>query len=114
MYTNFHPRNDVVAIRPRPRGEGRQGKIIIPESAHNAEECGWIEEGVVVYAGPGDKMSDGSHAEMLVKPGDVVLYVGGRAGDWVTVNGERLYVIFCEQFVLAVLEREEQVEKVAA
>ena len=116
---------DQVAIRPDPPTERKHGMIVIPQTVDTAPDRGWIEEGTVVYAGPGDKYKEdwpdpnGNVRRRLItsggvpvvvppqcQPGDRVLYVAGRAGNWVEDNGERLYVIHCEQFVLAVLEPE--------
>ncbi len=115
--------SDCVAIRPDPQVEKRHGLIVIPASADNPADRGYIEEGTVVYVGPGDRYfeklqhnssvrrwlfkKDGSPVPAPCKAGDRVMYVAGRAGHWVEVDGERLYVVHCEQFVIAVLEPDE-------
>lgn len=102
--------SDWVAIRPDKRGETKLGSIVIPATADHPEERNWIETGTVVFVGPGDRETpDGSRRDMSVKPGDRVLFVGGRAGTEHMIGDEKLYVIHEEQFVLAVLEPEEAV-----
>lgn len=97
--------SDFVAIRPDPPAEKRHGKIIIPQTVDTSADSGWIEEGVIVAAGPGDRDTpDGSLRPVTVKVGDRVLYVGGRSGTWVDVDGESLLVVHEEQFILAVIE----------
>ena len=88
---NIKPLADRVLIKPAPAEEKTVGGIIIPDSAKEKPLKGEI--GAV---GNGTK-----DEEMVVKPGDTVLY-GKYAGTELELDGEK-YLIMRQSDVLAIL-----------
>ena len=85
------PLADRVLIKPAPAEEKTIGGIIIPDSAKEKPL-----RGEIVAVGNGTK-----DEEMVVKPGDTVLY-GKYAGTELELDGEK-YLIMRQSDVLAVL-----------
>ena len=88
---NIKPLADRVLIKPAPAEEKTIGGIIIPDSAKEKPL-----RGEIVAVGNGTKGE-----EMVVKPGDTVLY-GKYAGTELELDGEK-YLIMRQSDVLAVL-----------
>ena len=88
---NIKPLADRVLIKPAPAEEKTIGGIIIPDSAKEKPL-----RGEIVAVGNGTK-----DEEMVVKPGDTVLY-GKYAGTELELEGEK-YLIMRQSDVLAVL-----------
>ena len=88
---NIKPLADRVLIKPAPAEEKTVGGIIIPDSAKEKPL-----KGEIVAVGNGTK-----DEEMVVKPGDTVLY-GKYAGTELEVEGTK-YLIMRQSDVLAVL-----------
>ncbi len=88
---NIKPLADRVLIKPAPAEEKTIGGIIIPDSAKEKPL-----RGEIVAVGNGTK-----DEEMVVKPGDTVLY-GKYAGTELELDGEK-YLIMRQSDVLAVL-----------
>ena len=88
---NIKPLADRVLIKPAPAEEKTVGGIIIPDSAKEKPLKG---EFVAVGNGTKDE-------EMVVKPGDTVLY-GKYAGTELELDGEK-YLIMRQSDVLAIL-----------
>ena len=88
---NIKPLADRVLIKPAPAEEKTVGGIIIPDSAKEKPL-----KGVIVAVGNGTK-----DEEMVVKPGDTVLY-GKYAGTELELDGEK-YLIMRQSDVLAIL-----------
>ena len=88
---NIKPLADRVLIKPAPAEEKTVGGIIIPDSAKEKPlKC------EIVAVGNGTK-----DEEMVVKPGDTVLY-GKYAGTELELDGEK-YLIMRQSDVLAIL-----------
>ena len=88
---NIKPLADRVLIKPAPAEEKTVGGIIIPDSAKEKPL-----KGEIVAVGNGTK-----DEEMVVKPGDTVLY-GKYAGTELELDGEK-YLIMRQSDVLALL-----------
>ena len=88
---NIKPLADRVLIKPAPAEEKTVGGIIIPDSAKEKPL-----KGEIVAVGNGTK-----DEEMVVKPGDTVLY-GKYAGTELELDGEE-YLIMRQSDVLAIL-----------
>ena len=88
---NIKPLADRVLIKPAPAEENTVGGIIIPDSAKEKPL-----KGEIVAVGNGTK-----DEEMVVKPGDTVLY-GKYAGTELELDGEK-YLIMRQSDVLAIL-----------
>lgn len=88
---NIKPLADRVLIKPTPAEEVTMAGIIIPDSAKEKPL-----KGEIIAAGNGTK-----DEEMVVKPGDQVLY-GKYAGTEVEIEGEKL-LIMRQSDVLAII-----------
>lgn len=88
---NIKPLADRVLIKPAPAEEKTVGGIIIPDSAKEKPL-----KGEIVAVGNGTK-----DEEMVVKPGDTVLY-GKYAGTELELDCEK-YLIMRQSDVLAIL-----------
>ncbi|MDH6357260.1 co-chaperone GroES [Parabacteroides sp. PF5-9] len=88
---NIKPLADRVLIKPAAAEEKTVGGIIIPDSAKEKPL-----KGEVVAAGNGTK-----DEEMVVKPGDNVLY-GKYAGTEIEFDGEQ-YLIMRQSDILAII-----------
>lgn len=88
---NIKPLADRVLIKPAPAEEKTVGGIIIPDSAKEKPL-----KGEILAVGNGTK-----DEEMVVKPGDTVLY-GKYAGTELELDGEK-YLIMRQSDVLAIL-----------
>jgi len=69
--------------------------IIIPDSAKEKPQ-----EGLVIAAGRGKRLEDGSLTELDVKPGDRVLF-GKYSGSEITIDGAE-YIIMREDDILGI------------
>ncbi|AHF11626.1 co-chaperone GroES [Barnesiella viscericola] len=85
------PLADRVLVLPAPAEEKTIGGIIIPDSAKEKPL-----KGQVIAIGNGTK-----DEEMVVKPGDTVLY-GKYAGTEIELDGEK-YLIMRQSDILAIL-----------
>ncbi len=88
---NIKPLADRVLVLPAPAEEKTVGGIIIPDSAKEKPL-----KGNVIAIGNGTK-----DEEMVVKPGDTVLY-GKYAGTEIELDGEK-YLIMRQSDILAIL-----------
>ena len=79
---NIKPLADRVLIKPAPAEEKTVGGIIIPDSAKEKPL-----KGEIVAVGNGTK-----DEEMVVKPGDTVLY-GKYAGTELELDGEKYLIM---------------------
>ncbi len=90
----LHDRVLVKRVEPETKSKGG---IIIPDSAKEKPL-----EGVVIAAGTGKIMEDGTVRELTVKEGDKVLF-GKYSGTEIKVEGEEMSIIR-EDDILAVVE----------
>ena len=90
---NLKPLEDRIVVKPLDE-EKTAGGILLPDSAKEKPQ-----RGVVVAAGEGRLLDNGSRAEMNVAVDDEVIY-GKYSGSDVEVDGEQ-YKILRESDVLA-------------
>ena len=91
---NLKPLEDRIVVKPLDAEEKTAGGILLPDSAKEKPQ-----RGVVVAAGEGRLLDNGSRAEMNVAVDDEVIY-GKNSGSDVEVDGEQ-YKILRESDVLA-------------
>jgi chaperonin GroES len=91
------PLHDRLVVRRLEDGEQVVGGIIIPDSAREKPQRGFV-----VAAGSGIVRDDGSRIPLDVKPGDLILF-GKYANQDITLDGEHL-LIMRESEVLAVIQ----------
>ena len=91
---NLKPLEDRIVVKPLDAEEKTAGGILLPDSAKEKPQ-----RGVVVAAGEGRLLVNGSRAEMNVAVDDEVIY-GKYSGSDVEVDGEQ-YKILRESDVLA-------------
>ena len=90
------PLYDRVLLRRLDAAEEMRGGIIIPDTAKEKPL-----EAEIVAVGPGKRLDDGSHAEMAVSAGDMVL-VGKYGGTEIKLDGVD-YLIVREDEILGVV-----------
>ena len=95
--TKLRPLGDRVVIKPTPREEMTKSGIVLPDTAKEKPQ-----EGVVLAAGPGKTLDDGSREAMDVAVGDKVLYAK-YAGTEFKVEGEELLIV-SQKDILAIVE----------
>ena len=94
---HFRPLHDRVVVRRIEAEEKTSGGIIIPDTAKEKPQ-----EGEVVAVGPGARDEHGTLVELMVKPGDRILF-GKWSGTEVKIAGEDL-LIMKESDILGVIE----------
>lgn len=92
------PLYDRVLIRRLEETETVKGGIIIPDTAKEKPQ-----EGVVVAAGNGKILDDGTRLNLEVKEGDHILF-GKYSGTDIKIEGEE-YLILKEDEVLGILTK---------
>ncbi len=94
---NFRPLYDRVLVK-RTESESRTGGgLFIPESAKEKPQ-----QAEVIAVGTGRITSDNTVVELVVKPGNKVLF-GKYAGDEVKLDGQA-HIILRESDILAIIE----------
>jgi chaperonin GroES len=93
----LRPLHDRVLIRRVEAEEGRQGGIIIPDTAKEKPQ-----QGEVIAVGSGKLLDSGDRAAMDLKAGDRILF-GKFSGSEIKIDGQE-YLILREDEILAVLE----------
>lgn len=94
---NLRPLHDRILVRRVDPAEQAKGGIIIPDTAKEKPQ-----EGIVVAAGNGKILENGTRLQLTVKAGDHILF-GKYSGTEVKIDGEDL-LILREDDVLAVTE----------
>lgn len=94
---NLKPLADRVIVKPAPAEEKTKGGLYIPDTGKEKPMYG-----EVVAVGGGKVADNGQLVEMLVKPGQKVLY-GKYSGTEVTVDSED-YLIMRESDIFAILD----------
>jgi chaperonin GroES len=93
---NIRPLYDRIVLERIKEAETNHKGIIIPDSAKEKPQ-----EGLVIAAGRGKRLEDGSLANLDVKAGDRVLF-GKYSGNEITLDGTE-YIIMREDDVLGIL-----------
>lgn len=83
---SIQPLGDRVVVKPQEAEEKSAGGLYIPDTAKEKPM-----RGTVVAAGPG-KTENGTHVEMTVKAGDVVLY-GKYAGTELQLDNDDVLIM---------------------
>ncbi len=94
----FRPTDDRALIEPCEAEDTSTGGIILPHTAREKPQ-----RGIVISAGPGKLLDDGSRGQMDVKVGDEVLY-GKYSGTEVEFGSDK-YVVIKEGDILAIVEK---------
>lgn len=92
----FKPLHDRILVKRVEAEERSKGGLFLPESAKEKPM-----QALVVAAGEGRRLADGTIRALDVKVGDRCLF-GKYSGDEIKVDGEE-YLILREEDVLAVL-----------
>ncbi|MBW2261940.1 MAG: co-chaperone GroES [Deltaproteobacteria bacterium] len=92
------PLNDRVIVKRVEGEETTKGGIIIPDSAKEKPI-----EGEIVAVGKGKILDDGKIQELVVKPGDRVLF-GKYGGTDIKIDGEE-HLILREDEILGIVEK---------
>ena len=93
----LRPLGDRVVIKPIARDEMTKSGIVLPDTAKEKPQ-----EGLILAAGPGKILDDGTREKMDVKKGDRVLY-SKYAGTEFKVDGEELLIV-SQKDILAIVE----------
>ncbi len=93
----LRPLGDRVVLRPTPGEEMTKSGILIPDTVKERPQ-----EGVVLVAGPGKTLDDGSREAMDVAVGNKVLYAK-YAGTEFKVDGEDLLIV-SQKDIFAIVE----------
>jgi chaperonin GroES len=93
----LQPLGDRVVIEREEAQTTTAGGIVLPDSAKDKPA-----RGRVISIGDGKLLDDGSHGQMQVKPGDVVIF-SSYAGDSFEINDKEL-LLMREDDILAVIE----------
>jgi chaperonin GroES len=92
------PLNDRVIVKRVESEEKTRGGIIIPDSAKEKPI-----EGEIVAVGKGKVLDSGKVQELVVKPGDRVLF-GKYGGTDIKIDGEE-HLILREDEILGIVEK---------
>lgn len=92
----LRPLHDRIIVKRVAQETKTAGGIIIPDSAKEKPQ-----EGLVIAAGEGKVLDNGTRAKLDVKKGDKVLF-GKYAGSEVTIDGED-HLIMREEDILAII-----------
>ena len=94
---NFSPLNDRILVKRNSTEETTKGGIIIPDNAQEKPM-----QGLVIAAGPGKNLDDGTLRPLQVQEGNTVMF-RKYAGTDVTIKGEE-HLILREEEILAIIE----------
>ena len=94
---NFRPLYDRVLVKRLESEEKSSGGLFIPEAAKEKPQ-----QAEVVAVGTGRLTDKNELVELVVKPGDRVLF-GKYAGDEIKLDGEE-HIILRESDILAIVE----------
>ncbi len=103
---HFRPLHDRVLVRRIEADEKTAGGIIIPDTAKEKPM-----EGEVVSVGPGARDTSGKLVELVVKPGDRILF-GKCSGTEVRIESEDM-LIMKESDILGIVEQTAELRKAA-
>src|SRR3954464_5036576 len=84
---NIRPLDDRLVVEPLEAEEKTAGGILLPDSAKQKPQ-----RGVVIAAGPGKLLENGSRAALAVSKGDEVLY-GKYAGSDVKLGTKEVKIL---------------------
>ncbi len=85
--SKIRPLDDRIVVEPLEAEEKTAGGILLPDSAKQKPQ-----RGIVVAAGPGKMLDNGTRAALAVAKGDEVLY-GKYAGNDVKLGGKEVKIL---------------------
>ncbi len=85
--SKIRPLDDRIVVEPLEAEEKTAGGILLPDSAKQKPQ-----RGIVVAAGPGKMLDNGTRAVLAVAKGDEVLY-GKYAGNDVKLGGKEVKIL---------------------
>ena len=93
---SIRPLGDRVVVKPQPAEEMTASGLYIPDTAKEKPQ-----RGTIVAVGTG-RVENGTHIDMTVKEGDIVLY-GKYAGTEISIGDDDL-LIMRETDILGIIE----------
>ena len=96
---NIKPLGEKILVKPIESNDVTKSGIVLPDTAKEKPQ-----QGVIVAAGPGRMLDDGSRVPMEVKVGDIVLFAK-FAGTEMKLDSEVYMILSAERDILAVLEK---------
>ncbi|MDR3109198.1 MAG: co-chaperone GroES [Planctomycetaceae bacterium] len=84
---NLKPLDDRIVVEPLEAEQKTAGGIVLPDSAQEKPQ-----RGIVVAAGPGRTLENGTKASMSVAVGDEVIY-GKYSGSDIEVDGREVKIL---------------------
>ena len=94
--TNLRPLHDRILVKRVDEGDGKHGRIVIPDSAKEKPQ-----QGDVVAVGAGKVSDEGKSIPLAVKAGDRILF-GKYSGSEVELDSQE-YLIMKEEDVLGIV-----------
>ena len=94
----IRPLADKILVQRVEAENKTAGGIVLPDTAKEKPQ-----RGKIINVGPGKVLDDGTHKEMQVKKGDLVLFTS-YAGTEIKIDGKE-YLIMDESDIMAVIEK---------
>ena len=94
----IRPLADKILVQRVEAENKTAGGIVLPDTAKEKPQ-----RGKIINIGPGKVLDDGTHKEMQVKKGDLVLFTS-YAGTEIKIDGKE-YLIMDESDIMAVIEK---------
>ena len=94
------PLGDRIIVRRTEAAETTAGGIILPDNAKQKPQ-----KGIVLAAGPGKLMKDGTRRPLQVKEGDTVLSTAWAGDEFKDRGTKDAILVMHEEDVLAVLDK---------
>lgn len=92
---NFKPLSDHVLVEQVEAKTKTASGLILPSSDTEKPQ-----QATVLAVGPGKRLKDGTHADMSVVEGDIVLFAKYNSGEKITLDGKE-FLILKESDILA-------------
>ena len=96
---NIKPLGERILVKPIESNDVTKSGIVLPDTAKEKPQ-----QGVIVAAGAGRMLDDGTRVPMEVKVGDIVLFAK-FAGTEMKLDSEVYMILSAERDILAVLEK---------
>ena len=96
---NIKPLGERVLVKPIENNDVTKSGIVLPDTAKEKPQ-----QGVIVAAGPGRMLDDGTRVPMEVKECDIVLFAK-FAGTEMKLDCDAYMILNADRDILAVLEK---------
>ena len=96
---NIKPLGERILVKPIESNDVTKSGIVLPDTAKEKPQ-----QGVIVAAGAGRMLDDGTRVPMEAKVGDIVLFAK-FAGTEMKLDSEVYMILSAERDILAVLEK---------